>query len=97
MRQEKYAGLINDTVWKYNPKSYYNADNDKNIGKGNPEAYQDQRAFFLHRRHLADNIEKARRAENDFAKAREEAEKAAAEAAERRAQNKLEYLKMKKA
>jgi len=51
----------------------------------------------LHRRHLAENIEKARRAESDFAKAREEAEKQAAEAAERRAQNKLEYLKMKKA
>jgi hypothetical protein len=39
----------------------------------------------LHRRHLAENIEKARRAEPEFAKAREEAEKAAAEAAEKRA------------
>ena len=56
---EKFAGMVNDTVWKYNPNSYYNADNSK--GKQGAEHYQDQRAFFLHRKHLADAIEKARR------------------------------------
>jgi len=41
-RQEKFAGLINDTVWKYNPESYYNKDADKNAN-GKVEQYQDQR------------------------------------------------------
>ena len=29
--------MINDTVWKYNPNSYYNADNDGSKDKGKSE------------------------------------------------------------
>ena len=31
--------MLNDTVWKYNPNSYYNASADKTGGKA--EHYQD--------------------------------------------------------
>lgn len=30
---QKFAGMINDTVWKYNPNSYYNQTADGKKGK----------------------------------------------------------------
>jgi hypothetical protein len=58
--REKFAGLLpGSTVWKYNPNSEYNKYNDKKPGK--IEEYQDQKQFYLHRKNLAENIEKARR------------------------------------
>ena len=30
-RYERFAGMVDDKVWKYNPNSYYNQAND---GKG---------------------------------------------------------------
>ena len=94
-RGEKFAGMLNDTVWKYNPNSYYNADNDKN-GQKNAEHYQDQRAFFLHRKHLAEAIEKARKEDPLTAKQKADAEEAERLAAERRQQNKKAYNDMKR-
>ena len=47
------------TIWKYNPNSEYNKLNDKRPGV--KEEYQDQKQFYLHRKNLAENIEKARR------------------------------------
>jgi hypothetical protein len=38
-QSEKFAGLINDTIWKYNPNSDYNKQNDKYVGQ--KEEYQD--------------------------------------------------------
>jgi hypothetical protein len=50
----------------------------------------------LHRKNLAENIEKARREDPLKTKEKEEAEKREALAAEMRAKNRKEYLKMKK-
>ena len=79
---EKFCGMLNDTVWKYNPNSYYNEMNDnKNIEPKSgekrqfKETYQDQRAYFLHRRHLAAAIEKARNGDAEALVAADEAKK----------------------
>lgn len=85
--------MMNDTVWKYNPQSYYNQDNDKNPGR--PEHYQDQRAFFLHRKHLAEAIERARRQDPMTAQQKADAEELERLAAEKRQQNKKAYNDMK--
>ena len=85
--------MLNDTVWKYNPNSYYNQDNDKS---GKAEHYQDQRAFFLHRKHLADAIEKARRQDPVTAQMKQDAEDLEKMAAEKRMQNKKAFNEMKK-
>jgi hypothetical protein len=50
--------------------------------------------FYLHRKALAENIEKARRADPEKEKEKEEAEKIKALAAEKRLANRKQYLKM---
>jgi hypothetical protein len=60
------------------------------------EEYQDQKQFYLHRKNLAENIEKARREDPQKAKEKEEAQKRELEAEAVRAEKKKQYLAMKK-
>lgn len=51
------------------------------------QSYEDQRMFYLHRKALAENIEKARRADPEQEKSKEESEKLRVLAAEKRLAN----------
>eukprot|EP00347_Sterkiella_histriomuscorum_P021164 403335006 len=93
--REKFAGLISDTVWKNNPNSDYNKQNNK-YPQMSREAYEDQRQYFLHRKNLAENIEKARRADDNKIKEKELADKREKEAQALRAANKKKYMEKKK-
>jgi hypothetical protein len=62
----------------------YNGNKDK--------YYEDQRMFYLHRKALADNIEKARRADPVKEEEKENYEKVKALAAEKRVENRKQYL-----
>ena len=59
--------------------------------------YEDQRQYFMHRKVLADAIEKARRADPEKEAEKDNTEKIKAIAAEKRAENRKQYNAMKKA
>lgn len=64
-KNEPYEYTKNGRVWKFNPNSEYNKMNMRQDAdmKAQEMYYSDQRQFYLHRKILAENIEKARRAD----------------------------------
>lgn len=92
-----------DTVWRFNPNSDYNKMNTRQDASNHlmsdqkRQYYEDQRMFYMHRKALAENIEKARRADPEKEKTVEQSERIRQEAAERRVANRKQYMLMQAA